>query len=665
MASHTTHTLQTTAAALRWAGSFVDISPLALPSPEHELTDPMRGALTAVPRSHPPPDQHLPSSPSLFHHQRHPSFPTSPSATSASASSSSNTPSAPSSHGHHSSGIYTPGGSRARLSSFWEDVLPQQNLDDVPEDAPPATDYFSPSHLQLSQPQPRARPRLLSNSGSSNNPTPTSSSTNSASSSTSTLTTATLTTSPTTSAIPIPIPNFPLLSPALRRPSHSISLSDNPLPSASRRAHLTRQSSSPLPQPVQPSPHHLSLSLTGGELGSQGSHGIPLHLQQILADQRTRNDDSTRIVQTQSPVPFNGDDVSGNDSDVVDENEYALDTDSTDTDSNGDGEHANARVTGAPGPDSVIVFPSMTEARSTSTLLPALPVAEREGEERGSKEGKGKEKYREGGGDGERKDVEKDKQEEGEKEKEQANGSVGEGGDDNLEGQRDAESGTKDADGNTSIFASPVPTTNPSANIPPINSTTTPMNILSVPNIHTMNIPTASLASYLSLGYLPAPSPPDELERRRALYKFNILHTPPSFPSTTTTSSASASNHISTAHSANYTNPVHSSSLPGPPSSSSLPNSTSTSNTSANMDARSVDNTGRTLEGGRDTIRDHRDNKDNRERERDGGRVVERDRNGDRLVDRSTEPFSRIAHLSKLVFATKGVGVGCIDGGEQ
>ncbi|KAG5219870.1 His Kinase domain containing protein [Salix suchowensis] len=464
MASHTTHTLQTTAAALRWAGSFVDISPLALPSPEHELTDPMRGALTAVPRSHPPPDQHLPSSPSLFHHQRHPSFPTSPSATSASASSSSNTPSAPSSHGHHSSGIYTPGGSRARLSSFWKTCCRSriwttcQRMHRLRQTTsrPRISSYRSPSPvLDLDYYLTRHKLCLVfyvdtDHRHAHDIPHD-------------------IRHSHPDTKFPPPIPRPP-------PPSHSISLSDNPLPSASRRAHLTRQSSSPLPQPVQPSPHHLSLSLTGGELGSQGSHGIPLHLQQILADQRTRNDESTRIVQTQSPVPFNGDDVSGNDSDVVDENEYALDTDSTDTDSNGDGEHANARVTGAPGPDSVIVFPSMTEARSTSTLLPALPVAEREGEERGSKEGKGKEKYREGGGDGERKDVEKDKQEEGEKEKEQANGSVGEGGDDNLEGQRDAESGTKDADGNTSIFASPVPL--------PILQLTSPNQLYDHPNEH-------------------------------------------------------------------------------------------------------------------------------------------------------------------------------------
>ncbi|KAJ6577377.1 hypothetical protein B0H19DRAFT_1119550 [Mycena capillaripes] len=45
---------QTSAATLRWAGSRVRVAPLALPSPEHELTDPMRGAgAVAIPGSHP------------------------------------------------------------------------------------------------------------------------------------------------------------------------------------------------------------------------------------------------------------------------------------------------------------------------------------------------------------------------------------------------------------------------------------------------------------------------------------------------------------------------------------------------------------------------------------------------------------------------------------
>jgi hypothetical protein len=44
--------VQATVATMRWAAAHVDISPLALPSPEHELTDPMRGVTAAIPRSH-------------------------------------------------------------------------------------------------------------------------------------------------------------------------------------------------------------------------------------------------------------------------------------------------------------------------------------------------------------------------------------------------------------------------------------------------------------------------------------------------------------------------------------------------------------------------------------------------------------------------------------
>ncbi|KZT07710.1 uncharacterized protein LAESUDRAFT_724704 [Laetiporus sulphureus 93-53] len=44
----------TTAAAIRWAGARVSVAPLALPSPEHELTDPMRGVTAVIPGSHPP-----------------------------------------------------------------------------------------------------------------------------------------------------------------------------------------------------------------------------------------------------------------------------------------------------------------------------------------------------------------------------------------------------------------------------------------------------------------------------------------------------------------------------------------------------------------------------------------------------------------------------------
>ena len=42
----------TTAATMRWAAARVNIAPLALPSPEHELTDPMRGVTAVIPGSH-------------------------------------------------------------------------------------------------------------------------------------------------------------------------------------------------------------------------------------------------------------------------------------------------------------------------------------------------------------------------------------------------------------------------------------------------------------------------------------------------------------------------------------------------------------------------------------------------------------------------------------
>ncbi|KAF4614071.1 hypothetical protein D9613_007880 [Agrocybe pediades] len=42
-----------TVATMRWAAACVDISPLALPSPEHELTDPMRGVVATIPGSQP------------------------------------------------------------------------------------------------------------------------------------------------------------------------------------------------------------------------------------------------------------------------------------------------------------------------------------------------------------------------------------------------------------------------------------------------------------------------------------------------------------------------------------------------------------------------------------------------------------------------------------
>jgi len=41
------------AATVRWAAAGISVAPLALPSPEHELTDPMRGVNAAIPGVHP------------------------------------------------------------------------------------------------------------------------------------------------------------------------------------------------------------------------------------------------------------------------------------------------------------------------------------------------------------------------------------------------------------------------------------------------------------------------------------------------------------------------------------------------------------------------------------------------------------------------------------
>lgn len=62
----------TAAAAMRWAGARINIAPLALPSPEHELTDPFRNARTAIPGLNPPDVPMGPQSPR--HRQRLGSF---------------------------------------------------------------------------------------------------------------------------------------------------------------------------------------------------------------------------------------------------------------------------------------------------------------------------------------------------------------------------------------------------------------------------------------------------------------------------------------------------------------------------------------------------------------------------------------------------------------
>ncbi|KAF7375159.1 Histidine kinase [Mycena sanguinolenta] len=115
------------AATLRWAGARVRVAPLALPSPEHELTDPMRGAgAVAIPGSHP----ELPSSHPLP--LAHPSSLPLPSGLPLSLP---NMPRPPPIHtasgwagvSAHSSAVQTPGWDvmtpggtrRSRLSGFW------------------------------------------------------------------------------------------------------------------------------------------------------------------------------------------------------------------------------------------------------------------------------------------------------------------------------------------------------------------------------------------------------------------------------------------------------------------------------------------------------------------------------------------------------------------
>lgn len=68
----------TTAAAIRLAAARVSVAPLALPSPEHELTDPMRGVTATIPGSHPPEFlramENMPKSPNVTRKTRLSSF---------------------------------------------------------------------------------------------------------------------------------------------------------------------------------------------------------------------------------------------------------------------------------------------------------------------------------------------------------------------------------------------------------------------------------------------------------------------------------------------------------------------------------------------------------------------------------------------------------------
>ena len=90
---------------MRWAAARVNISPLALPSPEHELTDPMRGAIAVIPGSYSP---EMPPT----------------------------------------QGPLSPGGRKSRLGSFWEGT---QDVDNGPpasaSPSPPSIIHSSPSQL--------------------------------------------------------------------------------------------------------------------------------------------------------------------------------------------------------------------------------------------------------------------------------------------------------------------------------------------------------------------------------------------------------------------------------------------------------------------------------------------------------------------------------------
>lgn len=91
-----------TAAAIRWAGARISVAPLALPSPEHELTDPMRGVNAAIQGVHGSPGPLTPE---------------------------------------REAGLMSPG-RRSRLASFWEGTV---------EEALPTVDgspSMEPTHLE-------------------------------------------------------------------------------------------------------------------------------------------------------------------------------------------------------------------------------------------------------------------------------------------------------------------------------------------------------------------------------------------------------------------------------------------------------------------------------------------------------------------------------------
>lgn len=94
------------AATIRLAGARISVAPLALPSPEHELMDPMRGVTTAIPGAHPAHGFAGPLTP------------------------------------ERETGLMSPG-RRSRLASFWEGTV-EEALPTV--DGSPSTE---PTHLEV------------------------------------------------------------------------------------------------------------------------------------------------------------------------------------------------------------------------------------------------------------------------------------------------------------------------------------------------------------------------------------------------------------------------------------------------------------------------------------------------------------------------------------
>ncbi|KAF8348878.1 hypothetical protein F5887DRAFT_948130 [Amanita rubescens] len=214
--------VQTTVATLRWAAARVDISPLALPSPEHELTDPMRGITAAIPGSHP-------------EIVTQPDYPTSPCST-----------------------------RKSRLGSFWEGTT---NVDDEEATTPghsrlalraPSNDVvfdgfpnFDRLHLSdlLLPPSVYHDTEISPLTGDYSEK---------------------LSVSPQQESFCNGIPEandpsklaspLPLLLPSAQRSANDLSVSDVP-----RRANLTRQTSSPLPVSI---PHEIRLP--GGKVIQDG-----------------------------------------------------------------------------------------------------------------------------------------------------------------------------------------------------------------------------------------------------------------------------------------------------------------------------------------------------------------------------------------------------------